>query len=209
MQMLDRHTMDPVSRWSPGDQIVMRSVWDDGIQAAWPVTVVCDTAEALVLYLSAGTTYKMRTYTSYDRLPVGEWSLVDREWTADMLRIMFPGDQHAYLAFWNQGHRFSRWYVNLEREYSRTAIGIDFVDHFLDIVIKEDLKTWRWKDEAELGRAISLNLVSRKQAEEIKAEGHVALSRLDAGMPPFGQGWECWSPGTEWPIPVLPLKWQY
>ena len=185
----------------------MRSVWSDRIQAAWPVTVVSDTTEALVLYLAAGTVYKMRTYTSEDRLPIGEWKHIDREWTADMLRIMFPGDQHAYLAFWDQELRFSRWYVNLEREYSRTAIGIDFVDHFLDIVIGADSKTWRWKDEAELGRAVSLNLVSRKQAEEIRAEGCLALSRLDAGMPPFGQGWECWTPKSEWSVPTLPPDW--
>ncbi|MCY3544220.1 MAG: DUF402 domain-containing protein [Chloroflexi bacterium] len=199
--------MNPISRWIPGDRIVMRSVWGDRIQAAWPVTVVCDTTEALVLYLAAGTVYKMRTYTSEGRLPIGEWNHLDREWTADMLRIMLPGDQHAYLAFWDQELRFSRWYVNLEREYIRTDMGIDFIDHFLDIVIEADLKTWRWKDEAELSRAVSLNLVSRKQAEEIRAEGCLALSRRDAGIPPFGQGWECWTPNSEWSVPTLPPDW--
>lgn len=199
--------MKPISRWNPSDQIVMRSVWGDRIQAAWPVTVVSDTAEALVLYLAAGTAYKMRTYESEDRLPIGEWNHLDVEWTVDMLRIMFPGDQHAYLAFWNQERRFNRWYVNLEREYRRTAMGIDFVDHFLDVVIGADLKTWRWKDEAELSRAVSLNLVSRKQAEEIRAEGCLALSRLESQMPPFGQGWECWTSSSEWLVPMLPPDW--
>lgn len=199
--------MKLISRWKPGDRIVMRSVWGDRIQAAWPVTVVSDTAKALMLYLAAGTAYKMRTYTSEDRLPIGEWNHLDREWTADMLRIMFPGDQHAYLAFWDEENRFSRWYVNLEREYNRTAIGIDFVDHFLDIVIEADLKTWRWKDEAELGRAVSRNLISQRQAEEIRAEGCLALSRLEAGMAPFGQGWECWTRSPEWLVPTLPPDW--
>lgn len=200
--------MKSLSRWKPGDRIVMRSVWGDRIQVAWPVTVVSDTAEALVLYLAAGTAYKMRTYTSEDRLPIGEWHHLDSEWTADMLRIMFPGDQHAYLAFWDQEHRFNRWYVNLEREYSRTAIGIDFIDHFLDIVIGADLKTWRWKDEAELAQAVSLDLISPEQAEDVISEGHIALSRLEAGMPPFGQGWECWTRNQEWHIPSLPPNWQ-
>ena len=199
--------MKPISRWKPGDRIVMRSVWGDRIQAAWPVTVVSDTSEALVLYLAAGTTYKIRTYTTEDRLPIGEWNHLDREWTADMLRIMFPGDQHAFLAFWDQEHRFSRWYVNLEREYNRTAMGIDFIDHFLDIVISADLKTWRWKDEAELSRAASFGLISLRQAEDIRAEGCVALSRLEAGMPPFGEGWECWDRNLEWPVPTLPSDW--
>ena len=199
--------MKPINRWKPSDRIVMRSVWGDRIQAAWPVTVVSDTEETLVLYLAAGTAYKMRAYTSEDRLPIGEWSLFDREWTADMLRIMFPGDQHAYLAFWDEENRFSRWYVNLEREYSRTAIGIDFVDHFLDIVIGADLKAWRWKDETELGRAVLSNLISQRLAEEIRAEGCLALSRLDAGMPPFGQSWECWTRNLEWSVPTLPPDW--
>ena len=135
----------------------MRSIWDGKVQAAWPVTVVSDSAQALILYLAAGMTYKMRDFSGGldGRMPVGEWEPIDREWKSDMLRIMLPGDNHAYLGFWDRRQRFDRWYVNLEREYERTKHGIDFVDHFLDIVIRPDTNEWRWKDEEEFDHAVS------------------------------------------------------
>ena len=185
--------IDPLERWNARSQIVMRSIWDDRVQAAWPVTVVDDSADALVLYLAAGTVYKTRTFPSDAklRLPVGELVYVDREWTADLLRIMIPGDQHAYLGFWGQDHKFNRWYVNLEREYRRTKTGIDFVDHFLDIVIQADLETWQWKDEPELREAVSVGLISQMQADAIQNEGLIALDRLNANLPPFGLSRRC------------------
>ena len=114
----------------------MRSVWDDKIQGAWPVTVVSDSPEALVLFLAAGTMYKIRHFSGdmQGRMPIGEWKLVNREWTRDMIRIVLPGDNHAYLGFWDQHSHFERWYINLEREYERTPIGIDFIDLFLDVI---------------------------------------------------------------------------
>ena len=202
--------MIPLKGWDPGSQIVMRSTWNEKIQAAWPMTVVCDSEEALVLYLAAGTVYKLRNFESDAtfRMPVGDWDFIDDEWTADMLRIMLPGDHHAYLAFWNRDHRFSRWYVNLERKYRRTQMGIDFVDHFLDIVIQADLTNWQWKDEHEFAQAVSIGLISQRQAAAIRAEGHRALGRLKANRTPFGEGWERWTRDPQWPIPSLPSNWQ-
>ena len=188
----------------------MRSRWYEKIQAAWPVTVVSDSPTALVLYLSAGTSYKIRFQDPGNnaRMPIGEWGHTDDEWKSDMLRIMMPGDNHAYLAFWDANHRFSRWYVNLEREYRRTEKGIDFVDHFLDIVIEPDLESWVWKDESELEEAVSIGLISKSQSDAIRGEGHVALTRLKAKLSPFKQGWESWSRESAWPIPSLPPGWQ-
>lgn len=192
-----------------GDRIVMRSVWEEKIQAAWPVTVVSDSVQALVLYLAAGTTYKIRDFSGRldGRMPVGEWELVDREWKSDMLRIMLPGDNHAYLGFWDRCQRFDRWYINLEREHERTKYGIDFVDHFLDIVIRPDTNEWRWKDEEELDHAVSRGLIIRQQAGRIREEGYLALKRWEAGTMPFGQGWEFWRPNPDWSIPSLPPGW--
>ena len=201
--------LTPIERWTAGDQIVMRSKWAKEIQAAWPVTVVEDSEEALVLFLAAGTVYKHRTYAqdSKYRMPVGDYNHIDRVWTSDMLRIMMPGDNHAYLGFWDQDHLFDRWYVNLEREYRRTRTGIDFVDHFLDIVIQPDLRTWRWKDDHELREAVSIGLISQEQADEIKSEGYIVLDRLKENSPPFGQGWESWVSDSTWTIPRLPSDW--
>ena len=149
------------SRWRPGDQIVMRSVWSKRVVAAWPVTVVEDSPERLVIYLAAGAKYKLRAFDSPTgaRLPVGDWTLADDLWRVDLIRIMRAGDNHAYLAFWSDNGSFSRWYINLERHYERTKIGFDFVDHFLDIVIAGDLRSWSWKDEVELSEAVSSGVI--------------------------------------------------
>ena len=187
----------------------MRSVWDDKIQAAWPVTVVSDSPEALVLFLASGTKYKIRHFSGdmQGRMPIGEWKLVEREWTRDMIRIMLPGDNHACLGFWDKHCRFERWYVNLEREYERTSIGIDFIDLFLDVVIDPGTKEWHWKDESELSCAVSLGLVSQEEANLIRAEGCAAIRRFTAGAPPFSQDWENWVPDSDWPIPSLDTEW--
>ena len=201
--------MKCIGRRRAGDRIVMRSIWNDKVQAAWPVTVVSDSPQALVLFLAAGTRYRIRHFSDdlEDRMPIGEWKLVERDWTRDMIRIMFPGDNHAYLGFWDQNRRFDRWYINVEREYTRTPAGIDFVDLFLDVVMDADTGKWRWKDEPELGCAVSLGLVSEEESELIRAEGRVAIRRFNDGAPPFGQGWENWTPASDWPIPEFPPEW--
>ena len=140
--------MMPFKRWKSCSQIVMRSAWDDKVQAAWPVTVVRDSDDALVLYSAAGTVYKLRTFESdrIFRMHVGDWDYGDDKWTADLLRIMLPGDYHSCFAFCDRDHLCSCWYVNLEQEYRQTQIGADFVDHFLDIVIQADLTNWQWME---------------------------------------------------------------
>ena len=97
---------------------------------------------------------------------------------------MRDGDDHAYLGFWSEDGTFSRWYINMEQHYRRTSIGIDFVDHFLDVVIDGNLTGWRWKDEDELAAAASTGLITRQAADAIRAEGRRAITRLEAHARP-------------------------
>ena len=131
-----------------------------------PMTVVIDSVKVLVLYLADGTPFKTRSNYSTVHLPVGRTPGA-RQTTAgasNLLRIIYPGDEHAYFAMWN-GNRFSCWYVNLESLYRRTSLGIDYEDHILDVVIQPDLKSWEWKDADELAEAVSLGLVSQFEAD--------------------------------------------
>ena len=196
--------MAVTDRWTKGSQIVMQSVWRDKVVAAWPVTVVEDSAERLVTYLATGTTYRLRTNGNREssRLPIGNWALADELWTVDLIRIMYPEDHHAYLGFWD-ATGFSHWYINLEQHYKRTDRGISFVDHFLDIVIDKDLLNWRWKDRRELAQAVAVGLLSEDEAGIIQSEAERALTRLTNLQPPFGEGWEGWNPDPTWPIPML------
>ena len=100
---------------------------------------------------------------------------------------MRDGDDHTYLGFWSEDGTFSRWYINMEQHYRRTSIGIDFVDHFLDVVIDGNLTSWRWKDEDELAAAVSTGLITRQVADAIRAEGQQATARLEAHAPPFNE----------------------
>ena len=129
--------------WSPGDQILMCSVWGRRLLAAWPVTVVCDSAGLLATYLAAGTDWKRAQFNpDGPRLPIGELPVVDDVWRSDLIRLMRPGEAHPLLGFYEGPHgEFSRWYVNLESPYRRTRLGFDFEDHMLDIVIQPDLSS--------------------------------------------------------------------
>ena len=188
-----------------GKQVVVRGLWNGKVLTAWAAIVVQDSAEALVLYTPVGTPSKLPSSYPAVRLPVGDWELADSTWKMSFVRIMYPGDQHAYIWFWNAARSF--WYVNLESRRRRPT-GIDFQDHHLDIVIQPDLTAWRWKDEDELAESVSLGFLSQAQADEVWAEGRRALARLEARRPPFGEGWEGWTPDPAWLVPQLPANWQ-
>ena len=102
-----------VQRWRSGNEIVVRSMWGEKIQAALPMIVVVDSEEVLVLYLAAGTPFKNRSTYHSNHLPTGEWEAVDDVWRNDLVRMTYTGDDHAYFAIW-EGGRFRNWYVNLD-----------------------------------------------------------------------------------------------
>ena len=184
--------------------MVVRSVWDGRIRAAWPDTVVQDSDDLLALYLAKGTRFK-RTDR---RMPLGGWSLIDDIWTADVLLLVTPLNAHSVLLFWDPNQILSSWYINLQTPFERTPIGIDFVDHFLDIIVKPDLSSWEWKDEDELFEATRLGLLSQPMADQIRGEGERVIKQVKAGGPPFRDGWENWRPEPGLPIPELLPGWQ-
>ena len=134
--------------------------------------------------------------------------MIDDVWTSDMLLLVAPNDAHSVLLFWEGPNRvFDRWYINLQSPVRRTVLGIDFTDHFLGIIVGADLATWRWKDEDELQKALSLGLVSPTLASQIRAEGDRVIRKIQAGDSPFKDGWDRWRPNHERPIPELSASW--
>ena len=190
-------------RWSPGDQIMVRSLWDGQVRAAWPDTVVSDTEHLLALYLASGT----RVKRADNRMPVGDRSMVDDVWTSDMLLLVAPDDSHSVLLFWEGADRvLDRWYVNLQSPVKRTDFGIDFMDHFLDIIVSADLSTWRWKDEDHFARIQELGWITPDEAAAIRAEGEMIIDRMRTKAPPFSESWPTWRPDPAWPIPHYPMN---
>ncbi len=200
--------------WTTGSQIVYREVWRGKVWTAKPVTVVQDTSDLVVLYLCSRTRWKFPApldentdllYCKQD----DNWQLVDTTWEwGDTLLLIHPDKAHAVHVMWRRESRtFAGWYINLQEPLRRTAIGFDFMDQDLDIVVKPDLSKWVWKDESIFQRGQEMGIFSARQAHEIQAEGERVIERIRAQASPFNDGWEHWLPASRWPIPSLPEGW--
>ena len=137
------------------------------------------------------------------------WEVADADpWWNDTLRLVRPGAAHSVLLFWSEAEStFQGWYVNLEEPMQRTAIGFDYMDQTLDIVVSPDLSEWRWKDEDELQQALDAGIVSEETALRIRAEGERVIESMDRRDPPFNGDWERWRPDPGWAVAVLPAGW--
>ena len=203
--------MSNSSRWRLGSPIVLRGVWSQRLWFACPVVVVQDTPALIAVYWRTGTLVKIpeKRFTPQDMLATEQLDLVDKMWTeTDVLMLAVPGAAHSVYAMWEAGHTsFRCWYINLEDPLRRTSIGFDTMDHLLDVVASPDRSEWRWKDEDEFGEAEAIGVYSSAEARAIRAEGDRVIKLMQANQSPFCDGWEKWSPPTEWRIPVLPANW--
>ncbi|MBI2912538.1 MAG: DUF402 domain-containing protein [Chloroflexi bacterium] len=196
--------------YRPGDQVVLREVWQGRLWTVRPVAVVRDSPNVIALYIAPGTAW-LRPYSRDGRalrLPEEEWVLREARWDNAVLRLTRPGDAHSVLDGWDEaGARFTFWYINLEEPIRRTAIGFDYMDHVLDVVVSRDLTAWRWKDEDELREAVARGLFSEEQAAAIRADGERALKSVLRRGPPLDERWEEWWADPGWAVPELPAGW--
>jgi hypothetical protein len=204
--------MNQPQYWPTGSQIVYREVWRGKVWTARPVTVVQDTPDLIALYLCSNTRWKVpdgNRGSFQDLLAAGDWQLADTTWMwGDTLLLIHPSEAHAVHVMWgHENGKFVGWYINLQEPLRRTAIGFDFMDQDLDIVVKPDLSGWVWKDEEWFQRRQEIGLLSNCQAREIRAEGERVIERVRAKASPFGDGWEDWFPSPKWPVPSLPDGW--
>jgi predicted RNA-binding protein associated with RNAse of E/G family len=134
------------------------------------------------------------------RIQRPDFILIDSAWRSiPTLRLVRPGAAHSILLFWARAE-FQAWYVNLERPLQRTAIGFDYLDQKLDVIVWADGRV-EWKDEDELAESVERGIFS---AEEARAAREEAERVLEAW--PFPTGWEEWRrPPLE--APQLPAGW--
>jgi len=205
-------------RWSPGDVVVHQEVWRDRVWAARPLVVVEDRPERLLAWLPQGTVRKVpwtppsrpdpddRTTRIVDLLARGDWVYVDHVWDVDTLWILRPGDWHAVWISWKPSGDHYGWYVNLQRPFRRTQLGIEAMDLMLDVVAEPD-RTWRWKDEDEIDLLLERAVYDPALVQRIRSEAHEVIGRLEREEPPFSEGWAMWRPDPSWPVPVLRAGW--
>jgi hypothetical protein len=203
--------MATLTRWNPGDPVVLRGVWRGMIWFAINTWVVQDSPDLIALYWGAGTPNKIppKRMTPTQMMTAEQVELVDGFWTeTDRLEMFQSGTSHSVSVLWEAGHAGQRcWYVDMLEPWRRTSIGFDTMDHFLDIVISPDCSRWRWKDEDEFAEAIAIGLYSPAQARAIREEGERVIEALRANQPPFCDGWPGWKPPVEWGILGLPEGW--
>jgi predicted RNA-binding protein associated with RNAse of E/G family len=126
-----------------------------------------------------------------------------------MLRLLFPGRRHSVWLFWksgDEGTRFSRYFVNLEEPFRRTAIGFDTQDHTLDVIVNPDL-SWGWRDETELDDHVREGFFTSDLADAVRAEAARVIDEITRGVHPCLSGWSEWRPRPEWAIPAIPAGW--
>ena len=198
-------------RWSRGNPIVLREVYQGRVWAVRPVTVVEDSPDRIALYHAPGTIWKRPVSTSGEplRLQAPEWELADLPWAGNAaLRLTTPGAAHSVILWWEPASwHFEGWYVNLEQSFRRTTLGFDYLDQVLDIVVAPDRSSWHWKDEDEFATAQELGVLTAAEATAIRTEGDRVIAAIEANAPPFCDGWEDWRPDPMWTLPGIPEGW--
>jgi hypothetical protein len=91
----------------------------------------------------------------------------------------------------------------------RTPLGFDYMDQTLDIIVRADRSTWRWKDETELRQAQPLGIFTAEQVNELYRRGERAVQAILKNEPPFDENWENWRPrpGLDEPFD-FPTGWE-
>lgn len=96
------------------------------------------------------------------------------------------------------------WYVNFERPYRRTRIGIDTFDLLIDLVVAPDLSSWSWKDEDEYAQGRRLGLIGDAEHRRIEQARLRAVALIESRGGPLAQDWSDWRVQPDWPLPALP-----
>jgi hypothetical protein len=180
---------------------ILREVWFGCVWRVNAVWVVEEQPEQIVLHSPPGAPARFPVDDAGRevRIPAADgWTLAERRGEGHALRLYRHGARHSLWLFWDDVGSFSHWYLNLEQPNRRTALGWDYHDDKLDLIVMAD-GSMRWKDEDELAEAGARGLVDesavRAEAERLVAD------------PPWPTGWEDWQPDPTKAAPPLPEGW--
>jgi len=125
-----------------------------------------------------------------------------------VIRAYWPNASYSVIRRWHpESKDFTGWYVNLERPWTRTALGFDSEDYILDVVFTEDRSAWTIKDEDELDWAVENGTVSGQFAETVRRACDQAISDSASNIGIFGMDWSIITPNQAWSKPVMPPAW--
>jgi hypothetical protein len=181
-------------RFARGDVVAVRELWKGRVWTARPWIVVEDAPARLVLWIPQGAPTKV---PPPPRIPRDDWELEDGLWKHDAVRVTRPGSAHSILQFASADH----WYVNLERPFTRSALGFDYLDLELDLICRPD-GSHELADEDDFAGAQRRGVISPAEAAAVRAEA----DRVVAAWP-FPTGFEEFRPDPGWELPQLPPGW--
>jgi hypothetical protein len=205
----DQRLSSRLPRFTVGETVVRREVLLGEVWFACPTICVEDSPDLLALYWPTGTPFG---YPATGAFPAGRhpWQLAGHErWSGHgKLSLQRPGEAHSVDLFWvGPQRRFAGWYFNLQDPFRRTPIGVDTLDHELDLWWPAGTDRYVWKD-VELFEQRLVEGRYPGMADAIRAEGQRIAELLDAGQRWWDEKWAHWSPDPAWPVPVLPSNWE-
>jgi len=209
-------------RFSPGDHVLLRNVFDGRVQTVFSSIVVTDTPELIVTWLPLGAPVLNgiseadaasgtgKNHLSAESMAAKAWTMVPRTWhTSGTLRLKIPRSMWSLWIFWDEGMTTHRgWYINIDAPYKRTRFGFDTWDMFLDVVVEPDRKSWRYKDKDEFAEAIEAGLFTEREGAEVRATAEQALEIVKSNRPPYDEIWAKWRPDVLWDMPQIPDDWE-
>ena len=136
----------------------------------------------------------------------GEWTLASaplRHFT--ILTFQLPDTYFSVMLRFRETGQLFMWYVNFERPYRRTAIGIDTSDLIVDLVIEPD-GTYRWKDEDEYRQGRRLGIVGDTDHAAVEQAREQAVAMFEERTGPFEEQWVSWRRDPNWTVPTLPAN---
>lgn len=191
----------------PGENVVLREVFEGKVWTLRPVTVVRDTPELTVLYLPDGAAWRGATTLAGEtlRVPWQPWQLSEpKRWHNHVLRLSVPGEPYSISVIWFANWRMIYWYINNEEALRPAPLGYDYMDWTLDVMVAKDLSFHVLKDEAELEEAVRRGVYPPNSPTTFREIAARAVKRLTNREPPFDEPWEAWRPDSSWTMPGLP-----
>ena len=205
--------------FAEGSTVVRRDTLNGKVWTAYPYRVVSDSGDVLVLGCWPGvevlvpTTWIHWLRTGDDtvrkqaipNLASGRWELDRWVWRDTTLVSRFSMDDYFSVhRFIPAGDGPVGWYVNFERPWRRTRLGIDTFDLLLDLEVEPDLSGYAWKDEDEYEQGRRLGLIDDAMHAHVENARHQVLALLADQAGPFADDWSAWRHDPDWPVPTLP-----
>ncbi|MFD2080110.1 Protein of unknown function [Actinopolymorpha cephalotaxi] len=207
--------------FATGSTVVRRDVLRGKVWTATPFRVVSDTRDLLAVAIWPGVSRLAPTHqpalsssrreeivrdVALPNLVNGKWELTALTWqTHTKLTLVEPGTYFGVDLFFGAAGELVISYVNFQRPFRRTPIGVDTFDLLLDLVIEPD-GTCLWKDELEDDQGRRLDIVTEDEHRHVQEAREQALALLDQRSWPFDERWHSWRRETRWELPTLPVN---